>query len=182
MKKIITIFLMLSSFFYTFLFGAYNSQQPIIGTLTHINANNTLLFNFSRVPYHCKSYGIYTLFDFLATPNITEDCKKGINEYFDKNPKERYFPQYTFKVFQQYHVSFKDRDCIISAQGQRTYATLQLERGLAVLKPRFTNKLLEYKYKRSQDMARKLKKGIWSNPKIMRCVTQANIIEETRGN
>ena len=85
------------------------------------------------------------------------------------NPNLETYAQRNFKIYQNYHIEFKNNRCIIYISGEKNYSELLLERGLGIIMPNFQDKEFSYMFKNAQKRAKKVRRGVYKNNIFINC-------------
>ncbi len=142
-----------------------------LGLLLEVKNNSLFHFSVKNIDNICVVYGVVT-FDMLKYKSKSSKlCQKSLNDYYENNPKDRYFALTLLYINQLYPFDKKKDSCIIYAKGKRSYAELLLEKGLAVVPRDFDDKVLSFKYRRIENWAKINKKGLWSSPILRNCIS-----------
>lgn len=165
MYKIISVF-----FLQLFILLSCQAQEPALGMLRAVQANDMQKFSFGNTHFICKAYGIISLEELYHDENTNDVCKEKILRFYQKNPHMQYFSATLLDRKQLYHLEFRARRCILYAQGQMTLSELLLKNGLAIVKPMFVDKEFRYPYKKAQKNAKLNKKGIWADETLSECI------------
>ncbi|MDY0121450.1 MAG: hypothetical protein RBR54_05860 [Sulfurimonas sp.] len=165
MYKIISVF-----FLQHFILLSCIAAEPALGMLRAVQSNAFQKFSFSNTHFGCRAYGIVSLEELYHNTNTNDVCRSKIQRFYLKNPHSQYFSATLLDVKQLYHVEFRERRCIVYAQGQMTLSELLLQNGLALLKPEFQDKEFRYLYNRAQKNAKLNEKGIWADETLSECI------------
>ncbi|WP_345994071.1 thermonuclease family protein [Sulfurimonas sp. HSL-1716] len=152
------------------IFFTLNAQSIQIAELRSVYSNDMQKFSIKMNSFICEPYGVVTLEEILADKNTIPICKKRIEEYFSKNPVQKYFIQMNLHLRQNYHIEFKDKRCLVYAFGQKTISEALLEQGLAIKKPSLKDDEFGYLFLRAQTRAKNRNSGIWSDKTLQSCV------------
>jgi len=146
-----------------------------IALLLEIKNNSLLYFSIKNREHLCIPYGIIT-FDILQYKSKDNAlCQKALLEYYDKYPKDKNFAKKHFHTQQYYNIEKKKSSCIIYAKGKKSYSSILLEKGLAIVPTHFKDKIFEYKYRKIENEAKISQKGLWSNPILRNCISQIEL-------
>jgi len=157
-------------FLLLFLLTQLHASQHQLAILSNITSNSTQEFSISGYRFRCLPYGVIALEELSYNTNLDSICQKDIQKFYLKNPILEQFAQKKLKYMQMYKIEFKESRCILYAQGQKSYSELLLENGLAVLKPIFLDDEFRYSFFKAQENAKLLKKGIWKNEIMHKCI------------
>ena len=152
--------------------GLLSAKEPTLAILENVVSNEVQKFKISQYSFYCRPYAIVTLDKLYASSSLNSICKKSIESFYIKNPEAQYFSLNKLRVKQMYHLEFKDQRCLLFAQGERTLSELLLENGLGILKPLFEDKEYSYIFKNSQQKAKSLRRGLWSENIIRECIVE----------
>jgi len=139
------------------------------GILQHAPNNGYFYFSINNNLSVCKPYGVVTLHEIFSDQNSTQRCRKAIESYFKHNPKDYYFAAYHIHLQQMYHLTFKDNECVIYSHGNISYARELLQAGLAKVRKGFGDILLRNRYKKEEEGAKFLKKGMFHSNIPLNC-------------
>ena len=163
----------MNKYIYFFLFTfTLNASEPIIAKLVKVDSNAVQKFSISNYTFYCRPYGILNLDELHNNSSLKSKCRQKIKSYYSKHPRELYFAQTLFKRGQGYHIEFKEKSCVVYAQGQYTYSELLLRQGLAVRKRNFTDPEFKASFYKAQKIAIMREKGIWKDEVIKNCVAE----------
>ena len=161
------LFILYSHFF---LLVSLSASEFIVATLHNIPSNGMQEFSISHHRFVCRPYGLVTLEELSHNTKLDSVCQKSIAEFYLKHPNLEQYAQQKLKIMQKYKIEFKERECIVYADGQMSYSELLLKHGLAVLKPVFLDREFQYVFKKAQENAKLLKIGIWREEIINNCM------------
>ncbi len=167
MLKSINIYL-----FYLSLASFLVATEPTLATLEKIVSNDRQKFSIKNYNFYCKPYGIVTLDELYSNATLDSTCKKSIESFYIKNPELKYYSSNFLKIKQMYHLEFKDDRCILFMQGQKSLSEFLLENGIALQKPFFKDKEYSFLFKKAQQRARILRRGMWSENILRECVVE----------
>jgi hypothetical protein len=166
MHKIISVF-----FLQLFISLSCYAIEPTLGMLRYVVSNDTQKFSFKNTHFTCKTYGIVSLDELYYEPQTNDVCKAKIKTFYQKNPHLKYFSATLLDVRQLYHFEFREKRCILYAQGQMTLSELLVKNGLALVKPMFEDKEFRYVFKKAQRNAKLNKMGIWREKGLSECIS-----------
>jgi len=146
-----------------FSFSALFSAEPTLGILHSINSNTQQVFTIAQKRYVCDAYGILGLEKLLENSSINSACKTKIQKFYLKNPEARSLSFKKLHIFSQYHLEFKESQCILFASGEITLSELLLKEGFALLEPLFDDEEYVKYYKNAQELAKFEKRGLWED-------------------
>ena len=167
MSKILNIFLL--NFL---LMSTLQASEPTLAILNSVHSNELQKFKIGQNSFYCKPYAITTIDKLYAKSAQNSLCRSSIEKFYLQNPDAQYFTLNLLKVKQMYHVEFKNTECILFAKGEKTLSELLLENGLALLQINFQDKEYGAIYKKSQNRARLLKRGLWKENIKRECVVE----------
>jgi hypothetical protein len=159
-------------FIITQIFSYLEAKEPNLAILKSIDSNDFQRFNIKNSSFTCKPYGVLTLEQIYKKSKKDSVCRKNIKKFYAQNRDLLYYTQSILKVGQTYHIEFKNRKCIVYAQGQTTLSQLLLSKGLGVKKPRFNDEEFDELFQSSESSARVERKGLWQSD-IRRSCTAA---------
>lgn len=165
MYKIISVF-----FLQLFMFLNCEAMEPTLGMLRAVQSNAVQKFSFVNTHFTCKAYGIISLEELYHNKETNDVCKSKIKRFYQKNPHLQYYSATLLDVKQLYHLKFRERKCIVYAQGEMTLSEILIKNGLALVKPMFMDKEFRYLYKKAQKNAKLNKKGIWGDETLSECI------------
>lgn len=170
-KKII-IFVIIQVFFG----GVLNAKEPTLAILLNIINNNYQIFNIGNYHFTCKTYGVISIEELKFANEDNEVCQNSIKELYKKNIYLKYISQHLLNIRQMYHFEFKNDECLLYSNGQKTLSEILLEEGVAIMKPRFKDREFQYSFMKAQSRARYDKKGMWSENIPGKCL--AELVEQ----
>ena len=152
------------------LITSLNAKEPIMAILKNINSNDIQHFTLQNYSFYCQPYGVVTLEDIYRSSKASDICKQKVIKFYIKNPKSKYFSQTLLKLFQMYHVEFKDEKCILYANGRKTLSEALIENGLAVKKPYLKDEIFKYIFDEAQRRASYHKRGLFKDEVLKNCM------------
>lgn len=165
MKKIL-----LSTFI---LFLQYSfANEPTLALLRNINTNTQQQLSIGEYHFICNAYGVLGTTQILERENLNESCKEELLLFYKKNPLSSYYAQRNLHLQQLYHIEFKEQQCLMYVQGQRTLSELLLEEGLVVLKPHFKDKEFFAPFTRAYESAVFQRKGVHKDGVLRKCFAE----------
>ncbi|MEA1956494.1 MAG: hypothetical protein U9N02_08380 [Campylobacterota bacterium] len=147
-----------------------SAKEPILAILKNINSNDLQQFTLQNYSFYCRPYGIVTLEDIYRSPIASDTCKKKVIKFYIKNPKSKYFSDTLLKLFQMYHIEFKDEKCILYANGRKTLSEALVENGLAVKEPYLKDEIFKYIFDEAQKRASYHKRGLHADEVLKNCM------------
>ncbi len=160
-------------FFILLFFSSLYAKEPLIARLQHIYSNSTLKFQVEQTEFICKTYGVVSLDELLERASLDSNCKKAIEIFYKRNENLRYFASHYLFEHQMYHISLKKQNqCLVFAQGERTYSEMILENGLGFVENNFSDKEWKYAFKKAQKNAKIAKKGVWDTTLFSKCIKE----------
>ena len=151
------------------LFGA----EPAL--ILHVKSNALLHVSFDNRERYCQPYGIVTLEMLMHQSRSDEICHNALVDFYLRNPLQKHFAQRLFHTQQQYMISEFGDYCQIRVSGKRSYASLLLREGLAIVPQQFDDDFVAYDYRRLERDARNSQKGIWADPVLRNCMKMLSI-------
>lgn len=137
------------------------AQEPTVALLKHIESNSNQKFSFKNYTFTCTAYAITPLNEIANRESLSTLCKTALDSFYRADPKAKYFALYALSVEEMYHLEFRDRGCLLFANGEITLSEMLLREGLALLIPNFKDKEYRYLYEKAQAKAKREKKGVW---------------------
>jgi len=161
--------------FYNYIFLLFisivlNAKEPTMVILKNVYSNDIQQFTYKNYTFTCRPYGIVSLEEIYKNPDISNICKKKVEEFYIKNPMLKHFSAGILKIFQMYHIDVKDKKCIIYAKGMKTLSELLIEKGLAVKYPYLKDEIFKYKFDTAQKGALYHKRGLFKDPVLKNCM------------
>lgn len=167
MAKKIFIFTLLS----VFSISIY-AKEPTLAFLNKVISNELQQYRIGRNSFYCKPYGVVTVDELYKNATMDSICKKSIEDFYVKNPEEKYFYTQLFKLEQMYHIEFKNNECLVFVQGQKSLSEVLLENGLAFEEFMLRDKEYSFSFSQAQKRARYEKKGLWGTKLMRSCIMQ----------
>jgi len=161
----------LSLGFFAFLMPLF-AQEPTLAILKSVSSNTKQLFTMSNANFVCEAYGVIGIEKLAKNSKLNSSCKEKIENYYKKNPQEKYFSELRLHRMQRYHLNFKKKECVLFASGERTLGELLLRHGLAVLQANFKDEEYYGSYSLAQANAKIEKVGIYKSEIIRDCVAE----------
>jgi hypothetical protein len=155
-------------FSFVFLF----SNEPTLAMLESITTNTQQIFILSQNRYKCNAYGVLGVENLLKSTQLNAACKTKIESFYANNPQAKVFAHTKLKLYQKYHLEFKENECLLFASGEITLSELLLKEGLALLAPLFEDKEYKKYYKDAEAVARFEKRGLWKDDAIRDCAAE----------
>ena len=149
-----------------------SAKEPMLGILKSVPSSYLQKFTIANMNYYCKAYAVLSVDELTQRDNLNATCKKTLSSFFLRQPQTKYFSQELLHVMQTYHLEFKDKECLLFAQGEVTLSELLLREGLAVLVPNFQDEEYKGLFTRAQRNARFERKGIWSEGVARDCIAE----------
>jgi hypothetical protein len=157
-----------------FFFTALNAKEPTLAILKNVYTNNIQKFSISQYNYICKAYGIVSIDDLYSKSIQNDICKKSIEDFYSKNYTKMFYTQHILHLEQMYHIEFRDKECILHAQGEKTLSEILLYEGLAIKKINFRDEIYKERFINAQDNARKSRRGLWKTTLYKNCFPELN--------
>ncbi len=155
-----------------FIISVLGASEPRLAILNSVVSNELQLFQIRRNSYACKPYGVITLDKLRLNSAQGSLCKKSVERFYVQNPDAQYFSLNLLKVKQTYHLEFRDDRCVLFAKGEKSLSELLLENGLALLRPNFQDEIYAFLYKKAQNRARVLRRGLWGENIKKECIAE----------
>lgn len=147
--------------------------KPLGMALEEVRSNASLIFRYRNVSIECAPYGVFTLIQVYNKKDLSAGCKRMIKSFFLSHPKIRYFADYKLHFLQYYMVEPKGNgQCLVNVRGKRSFSQLLLLNGAAALRKNFKDEELRNTFFKAQKSARIIKKGIWSEPRLKKCLLE----------
>ena len=163
----------MKSFLTPFFLIAVLSAEPLGMVLEGIYSNASLMFRYKTNTIECAPYGVFTLTQVYNKKDLSQGCRVMIEKFFRSHPKVRYFSEYKLHYRQYYMIEpKKNGECIFNAKGRRSFSELLLLNGAAALQKGFKDDEYRHKFTQAQNSAHVNKKGIWSEPKLKKCLLE----------
>jgi hypothetical protein len=163
-------------FRYIFIFLLFNisvfSKEPTLAILRTADTNEYQKFSIGMYEFICRPYGVITLEELFSRSETNSPCQKSINEFYLKNPMQRYFAQNILKNRQTYHLEFKQNSCVLYAKGKLSMSELLIKNGLAFKKPKFKDEEFEHSFTQAQNYAKRLEIGLFKEKIQNKCVSE----------
>ncbi len=140
--------------------------------LDTVYANDSYLFRFKEARYFCRPYGVWTIDKVIRNNHITSVCKKALDEFVLHNPKLHYYAWYTMHREEGYRVEFRNNECIIYLGSKETFSEALLKAGIAIEQSRLRDEEFRYRFYQAVQAAKMSKRGIWSDTKLQRCMSE----------
>jgi len=150
------------------------SFESTLGILKNVESNSRQIFNIGQNSFVCSPYGVFTLEKIYSNAKPNSRCQKSIQNFYLKYSNLQQFAQRKLKVQQMYKIELKEKGCVFYSDGQKTYAEVLVENGLAVVDPNFADKEFKYSYNDVQKSAKSLKIGLWKERIIDDCLSSFN--------
>lgn len=152
-----------SIFLFFFLFSTLlGAREPLLSTLVTIVSNEVHEFKNGNYKYTCTPYGINTLEELYRNAKKDSECQKSIQSFYKKKPNLLHYSYQKFNVFQSYSMIFKNKKCLISVAGEKSFSEFLLEEGLAIKVPTKLDQEYDFLFLKVQGEAKREKKGLWS--------------------
>lgn len=164
----------LISFFLLFFNINLFSKEPVLAILKNVYSNSTQKFGIENYGFYCTAYGIVSVDTLYEIAKPESRCKQNITSFYKKNPLLKYYAANLLNVQQMYHIEFKKKSCLIYASGEITLSELLLKKGLALVKRKFKDEELAYRFKNAARYAKSEKLGIFSEHIETECLSEIN--------
>jgi len=155
-----------------------NAKEPSLAILLNVINNNYQTFNIGNYHFICKTYGVISIEELKFANENNDVCQNSIKKLYKKNIHLKYISQYILKVRQMYHFEFKNNECLLYSNGQKTLSEILLEEGVAIMRPRFKDREFQYSFMKAQSRAKYDKKGMWSENIPGKCL--AELVEQQK--
>ncbi len=152
--------------------GFLDAKEPTLAILRTVISNNNQIFNIGNYNFNCKTYGVISIEELKFANEDNEICQDSIKRLYRKNISLKYISLRLLDLRQMYHIEFKNDECLLYSNGQKTLSEILLEEGVAVLKPRFKDREFRYSFHKAQNRAKYEKKGMWSENIPGRCLSE----------
>lgn len=148
------------------------AKEPTLAILTKVSSNGLQKFNIATNSFECKPYGVVSLDTLYRTASADSSCRKRIEKFYNKNPNLKFFSFNLLEIMQMYHLEFKDKECVLYANGQTTLSELLLASGLAFLKNGFEDDEFNALFYKAQKSAKFSKIGLWEENILKDCMVE----------
>lgn len=139
--------------------------------LDKVISNTVIGLQLDNSHFYCSQYGIYGLDAFLTQEKVSPYCKDRVKEVLQRYPSIHSFTQQHLKLYQRYHVVFKEGQCQLFSDGPKSYAEVLVEKGIAVVEPKFKKRdYYYYKLQKAQRRAKIGQRGIWEAFGMDECI------------
>ncbi|MEA3371472.1 MAG: thermonuclease family protein [Campylobacterota bacterium] len=159
-------------FLFLELFLTLKAQEPTLGQLVNVYSNQYQKFKIGNFSFTCKPYGVITLGMLQKQALLNSECKSAISEFYKRAPKGKYYAQRVLKVKQFYSLEFKESECLVYSNGQKTFSESLLEEGLALLEPKFKDNEFKASFYYAQENAKLNQNGVWKENILRKCVVE----------
>lgn len=149
------------------------AKEPTLAILNSVGSNDIQKFNISTNSFECKPYGVVSLDALHRAASVNSSCRKKIEDFYKKNPNSKFFSFNLLKIMQMYHLEFKDKKCVLYANGQTTLSELLLSNGVAFVKKGFEDDEFKALFYKAQKNAKFLKIGLWKEDILKDCMVEA---------
>lgn len=149
------------------------ASEPILAILTSVSSNGTQRFTIGNNSFECKPYGVITLDTLYKAASVDSSCRKRVEAFYIKNPNSKFFSDALLKTMQMYHLEFKDKTCVLYANGQKTLSELLLAEGLAFTKPQFLDDEYKAIFYKAQMNAKLSNSGLWEENILKDCMVES---------
>lgn len=163
MKSLTILFLIIPSF-------TLEAKENLIAQLINIKNNSSLNYQKTEFTFLCEPYGLLSVDQVLSDEKSNNHCKNSVKKFYQNHLELEYLAYEYLKVKQFYHLKFKNKQCLIYAQGLKTYSEILLQEGLALLSKGFKDEEFLYEFQKAQEGAKLNKKGIYSDKEVLDCV------------
>lgn len=167
MNKIISLFLLQLLFIKPFF-----ASEPVLATLLSVYSNDMQRFTVANYNFTCESYGVVSLSKLLRQKSINSTCKRSIEKFRKKNPHLYHLSETLFFIQQQYHIDIRNNQCIIYIKGKKTLGEILLERGLARVDQKLSDKVLVSVYRNAQRRAKYHNRGMFGSRVAIDCLAE----------
>jgi len=154
-------------FFTSFLFA----KEPFLATLVSIDSNDIQTFQYGTIKFTCLPYGVVALDQLYREADEKSNCKKSIRKYYQKRRDLLFYTNTKMHREQIYSIKRKENNrCIVHVAGEKSLSEFLLDKGLAVVKPAFQDRLYRYYFKSAEKKARLERIGLWNENIKNECV------------
>jgi hypothetical protein len=149
------------------------AKEPTLAILTSVSSNSIQRFNIGMASFECKLYGVVVIDDLYKNASMDSSCKKKVEEFYKRNPNAKFSSSNVLKIMQMYHLEFKDKGCVLYANGQTTLSEMLLAEGLAFIKRGFQDDEFHTLFYKAQENAKLSKIGLWEENILKDCMVEA---------
>lgn len=167
MKKMIPLI-----FVFALLWTNAISKEPTMAILDGVLSNTHQKLSIKQMSFICEAYGVISPVKLVQKIDLSDGCKKSLENFYLKNPYKKHFVRLELHPMQMYRVIFRENKCLLFARGKSTISELLLREGLVVLEPNFRDREYENLYKYAQKSARVEAKGIWGDDLRRDCLAE----------
>lgn len=146
-------------------------SETIVALLKGVENNHRLHMVHNQTPFLCKPYGVESISELIYRTDVNSTCMKHLDEFRKAHPYERHFAQSNLHVQQQYSVAGIKGLCLLSLSNQYSYSEALLEAGFGriPIAMQYADVLLNHRFQRAVQRAKKNKAGMWSDINIQNC-------------
>lgn len=161
---------MLKLFLLIFIITSLFSKEPTLAILNLVISNTSQKFSIRNYSFECRAYGVVSIEDVMQKNSSSSSCRDSLNNLYSNNNRLQYFSDALLKSQQMYSLEFKNSECLLYANGQKTLSEFLLEEGLAALELNFKDNEFRYSFVKAELRAKRVKKGIWSKEIGNKCL------------
>jgi hypothetical protein len=149
-----------------------SAEEPLLVFYENGISNGVQVYSIDGYNLNCSSYGIVTLEMLYKRATDGSVCKKEIVDFYDKNPKSKFYTKSLLKYKQLYHIEIKGMECLVYLSNQQSISETLLSKGLAILKPLFDDEEFKDTFVSAQKRAKLEKRGLWSENIFKNCIKE----------
>lgn len=138
------------------------SKEPTLAILVNIISNDLQEFKIGNHKFTCSPYGVVTLDSIYVNEAKDTICKQSISTFYKKNLDLKYYVHSKLKMFQSYSLLFKNNQCIVNVEGEKSLSEFLLDVGLAVKTSQKLDREYNFYFRKAEKTARIGQKGLWS--------------------
>jgi len=156
---------------FLFLFVTFLHAETVLSLLTSIENNHTLHMLHKQKKFVCTPYGVETISQLVSRTDINSSCMNHLYDFRQAHPQENSFAHKILHIQQQYSAEGANEGCLLYLSSNHSYSESLIEHGYGRIPVsfRYEDRILEYRFKRAQQRAKKRKAGIWSDVNIRNC-------------
>ena len=143
------------------LFCFHLAAEPLTARLEGIVDSGRLLMRGSEGSFECRPYGVLTYERVAESQKIPPECREAIDRFRENDPEAAFAVGRWLRPMQYYRIEWKEGMCLLYDASRVTYSQRLLERGLALISPRFSDREWGFRFRRAQEAARINRRGVW---------------------
>ncbi len=142
------------------IFPALCSAEITIALLRSVPSNAEVNLLYRNSAFACPPVGVTPLEKLPFSAPDPQGCRVRVEAFMASSPEARTYGARHLHTQQSYRFERIAQGCVLYANGPESYSEMLLKEGLALIDPVFDHREWNYRLKRAQTGAEKMKKGV----------------------